>query len=135
MRQAGGCCCGGAPGSAGALERAVAWRSCCWRCCWPRLGSSTVGESDHGSGCVSRHSRLGMRLAPWAGLAGVGDGLRWGCWVSGLPSGAVTFLFSDMEGSTQLVKALRERYAEVLAEHRRLVRAAIAAHAGHEVDT
>jgi predicted ATPase/class 3 adenylate cyclase/DNA-binding CsgD family transcriptional regulator len=51
------------------------------------------------------------------------------------PSGAVTFLFSDIEGSTRLVKALRERYAEVLAEHRQLVRAAIAGHGGHEVDT
>jgi predicted ATPase/class 3 adenylate cyclase/DNA-binding CsgD family transcriptional regulator len=55
--------------------------------------------------------------------------------MSELPAGAVTFLFSDIEGSTRLVKALRERYGEVLAEHRRLVRAAIAARAGHEVDT
>src|SRR5580693_8006096 len=52
-----------------------------------------------------------------------------------LPSGAVTFLFSDIEGSTRLVKALREQYAQVLAEHRRLVRTAIASQAGHEVDT
>jgi class 3 adenylate cyclase/tetratricopeptide (TPR) repeat protein len=52
-----------------------------------------------------------------------------------LPSGAVTFLFSDIEGSTRLVKALRERYAQVLADHRDLIRAAIASHAGHEVDT
>jgi len=55
--------------------------------------------------------------------------------MSGLPGGAVTFLFSDVEGSTRLVKALRERYPQVLAEHRRLVRAAIAAHGGREVDT
>jgi len=55
--------------------------------------------------------------------------------VSGLPSGAVTFLFSDIEGSTRLVKALRERYGQVLAEHRRLVRAAIAGQAGYEIDT
>jgi class 3 adenylate cyclase len=55
--------------------------------------------------------------------------------VSGLPGGPVTFLFSDIEGSTGLVKALRDGYAEVLAGHRRLVRAAIAAHAGREVDT
>ncbi|MGH3201686.1 MAG: adenylate/guanylate cyclase domain-containing protein, partial [Streptosporangiaceae bacterium] len=55
--------------------------------------------------------------------------------MAALPNGAVTFLFSDIEGSTRLVKALRERYAQVLAEHRRLVRAAIASHAGHEVDT
>ena len=55
--------------------------------------------------------------------------------VSGLPGGAVTFLFTDIEGSTRLVKALRERYGQVLAEHRRLVRAAIAGQAGYEVDT
>jgi predicted ATPase/class 3 adenylate cyclase/DNA-binding CsgD family transcriptional regulator len=55
--------------------------------------------------------------------------------VSGLPDGVVTFLFSDIEGSTRLVKALREEYPRVLAEHRQLVRAAIAAHGGHEVDT
>jgi predicted ATPase/class 3 adenylate cyclase/DNA-binding CsgD family transcriptional regulator len=47
----------------------------------------------------------------------------------------VTFMFSDIEGSTRLVKALRERYPQVLAEHRQLVRAAIAAHGGREVDT
>jgi predicted ATPase/class 3 adenylate cyclase/DNA-binding CsgD family transcriptional regulator len=52
-----------------------------------------------------------------------------------LPGGAVTFVFTDIEGSTRLVKALRDRYAEVLAGHRRLVWAAIAAHDGHEVDT
>jgi class 3 adenylate cyclase/tetratricopeptide (TPR) repeat protein len=52
-----------------------------------------------------------------------------------LPSGAVTFLFSDIEGSTRLVKALRERYVQVLAEHRRLVRAAIVGQGGHEIDT
>ena len=55
--------------------------------------------------------------------------------MSGLPSGAVTFLFTDIEGSTRLVKTLRERYGQVLAEHRRLIRAAIAGQAGHEVDT
>ena len=55
--------------------------------------------------------------------------------MSALPSGAVTFLFTDIEGSTRLVKALREGYPRVLAEHRRLVRAAIAAQGGHEVDT
>jgi class 3 adenylate cyclase len=55
--------------------------------------------------------------------------------LSELPSGAVTFLFSDIEGSTRLVKTLRERYARVLAEHRRLVRTALAGHGGYEVDT
>jgi class 3 adenylate cyclase len=55
--------------------------------------------------------------------------------VSGLPGGAVTFLFTDIEGSTRLVKALRERWPQVLAEHRRRIRAAVAVQAGHEVDT
>ena len=51
------------------------------------------------------------------------------------PSGAVTFLFTDIEGSTRLVKQLRDRYEEVLAEHQSLLRRAFAAHRGHEVDT
>ncbi len=52
-----------------------------------------------------------------------------------LPTGAVTFLFTDIEGSTRLLKQLRERYAEVLAEHERILRDAFAAHGGYEVDT
>jgi YVTN family beta-propeller protein len=63
------------------------------------------------------------------------DGRRRGGRGRPLPSGAVTFLFTDIEGSTRLVKALRERYPEVLADHRRLVRAAVAAQDGYEVDT
>jgi YVTN family beta-propeller protein len=55
--------------------------------------------------------------------------------MSDLPSGAVTFLFTDIEGSTRLLKQLRERYAEVLAGHQRLLRAAFAAHGGREIDT
>ena len=52
-----------------------------------------------------------------------------------LPSGAVTFLFTDIEGSTRLVKQLRESYGDVLHDHQRLLRAAFAAHRGYEVDT
>jgi YVTN family beta-propeller protein len=52
-----------------------------------------------------------------------------------LPSGAVTFLFTDVEGSTQLVKQLRDRYEEVLGEHQRLLREAFEQHRGHEIDT
>src|SRR5690349_12294876 len=51
------------------------------------------------------------------------------------PSGAVTFLFTDIEGSTRLVKLLREGYERVLAEHRELLRSAFSAHGGFEVDT
>jgi len=52
-----------------------------------------------------------------------------------LPSGTVTFLFTDIEGSTRLLTRLRDRYVEVLAEHHRVLRAAIDAHHGHEVHT
>ena len=53
-----------------------------------------------------------------------------------LPSGTVTFLFTDIEGSTQLLHQLgHDRYAEMLAEHERLLRAAFAAHEGRVVDT
>lgn len=55
---------------------------------------------------------------------------------AGLPSGTVTFLFTDVEGSTKLLHDLgAEEYAETLAEHRRVIRAAAAAHGGVEVDT
>src|SRR5439155_53145 len=52
-----------------------------------------------------------------------------------LPSGTVTFLFTDIEGSTRLVKELGGRYSEVLTEHQRILRSAFAAHGGREVDT
>jgi YVTN family beta-propeller protein len=52
-----------------------------------------------------------------------------------LPTGTVTFLFTDVEGSTRLLKQLRDRYGEVLAAHRTIVRAAFAEHEGHEIDT
>jgi predicted ATPase/class 3 adenylate cyclase len=53
-----------------------------------------------------------------------------------LPSGTITFLFTDVEGSTRLVRELGAAgYAQALAEHRRVLRAAFAAHGGVEVDT
>src|SRR5205085_10782771 len=55
--------------------------------------------------------------------------------VSELPSGTVTFLFTDVEGSTRLLQELGDAYADALAEHRRLLRDAFARHGGVEVDT
>jgi YVTN family beta-propeller protein len=52
-----------------------------------------------------------------------------------LPRGAVTFLFADIEGSTQRVKQLRDRYAEALAEHERILGEAFSQHGGHVIDT
>jgi len=56
--------------------------------------------------------------------------------VSALPEGTVTFLFTDIEGSTRLLHELGPaRYADALAEHRRIVREAARTHGGVEVDT
>ena len=52
-----------------------------------------------------------------------------------LPSGTVTFLFTDVEGSTQLLQELGDRYADVLSQHRCTLRDAFARHGGVEVDT
>jgi class 3 adenylate cyclase len=52
-----------------------------------------------------------------------------------LPTGTVTFLFTDIEGSTRLLHELGDGYAEALAEHRRVLREAFARHGGVEVDT
>ena len=53
-----------------------------------------------------------------------------------LPTGTVTFFFSDVEGSTQLLQRLgAEEYARALGEHRRVVRDAIIAEGGVEIGT
>ena len=53
-----------------------------------------------------------------------------------LPTGTVTFLFTDIEGSTALLQRLGDRrYADVLEERRRLLRAAIQEHGGQKVDS
>ena len=55
---------------------------------------------------------------------------------SDLPTGTVTFLFTDVEGSTRLLHGLGAKaYADALAEHRRVIREACAAEGGVEVDT
>ncbi|HEY8775763.1 MAG TPA: adenylate/guanylate cyclase domain-containing protein [Gaiellaceae bacterium] len=53
-----------------------------------------------------------------------------------LPRGTVTFLFTDVEGSTRLIDDLGEEdYVEALTEHRRLLRSAFSVFGGVEVDT
>jgi predicted ATPase/class 3 adenylate cyclase len=51
------------------------------------------------------------------------------------PSGTVTFLFTDIEGSTRLLDAYGEQYVDILGDHRRLLRDAFTRHGGVEVDT
>ncbi len=51
------------------------------------------------------------------------------------PSGTVTFLFTDIEGSTKLLERLREQYAVLLDEQRQILRAAFTRWNGREIDT
>lgn len=55
--------------------------------------------------------------------------------MSELPTGTVTFLFSDIEGSTRLLRSLGERYRDVQDRHASIMRQAIATARGHEVRT
>lgn len=50
------------------------------------------------------------------------------------PAGTVTFLFSDIEGSTRLLQELGDQYADVLMEHHRLLRSAFKDRGGREID-
>src|SRR5215471_17138416 len=52
-----------------------------------------------------------------------------------LPTGTVTFLFTDIEGSTALLQRLGVRYTDVMTECRDLLRAAFQAYSGQEVET
>ncbi len=52
-----------------------------------------------------------------------------------LPTGTVTLLFSDVEGSTRLLAALGDSYGEVLSTHRRLLREVFGRHHGAELGT
>jgi class 3 adenylate cyclase len=51
------------------------------------------------------------------------------------PTGTVTFLFTDVEGSTRLLRELGADYAGALEQHRQLLRASLLTHEGHEMDT
>src|SRR5205085_12091914 len=55
--------------------------------------------------------------------------------MSDLPIGTVTFLFTDIEGSTHLLQQLGYQYVTILTESRRLMRTAFQQFHGHEVDT
>src|SRR5262245_24437664 len=52
-----------------------------------------------------------------------------------LPSGTVTFLFTDIEGSTRLLQQQGQRYGSLLTEYRALLRSIFQTHRGQEVDT
>jgi class 3 adenylate cyclase len=55
--------------------------------------------------------------------------------MTALHGGTVTFVFTDIAGSTELLKRLGDRYADALADHRRIVREAFSERGGQEMDT
>ncbi|MFN2187168.1 MAG: ABC transporter substrate-binding protein [Candidatus Promineifilaceae bacterium] len=55
--------------------------------------------------------------------------------MSDLPEGTVTFLFTDIEGSTKLLRQLGDEYAKLLSDQRRICRAIFDTWHGHEIDT
>ncbi len=69
-------------------------------------------------------------------MEGIAPEVRTQITAPALPSGTLTFLFTDIEGSTKLVQELGpESYGEILARHRELLRGAWAAHGGLEIGT
>jgi WD40 repeat protein/class 3 adenylate cyclase len=78
-------------------------------------------------------------LEPSAETRALYDGLLKGAHIppqqTAHPSGTITFLFTDIEESTHLLEKLGNQYAAVLAEHHRILRAALQKWNGHEVDT
>lgn len=82
--------------------------------------------------CVKNHVQL---VASYAACCH-----DWASWarrtrVQELPTGTVTFLFTDVDGSTRLLKLLGSRYGEVMDEHRRILRDSFREHGGYEIDT
>ena len=55
--------------------------------------------------------------------------------MASLPGGTVTFLFTDIEGSTRLLQQLGDEYGDVVRDHRLLLREHLGAKGGTEVDT
>src|SRR4051794_3054991 len=87
--------------------------------------SVTGGEMNR------RHLATALRDSTRCGGARLNSGMS-----SDLPAGTVTFVFTDVEGSTRLLHQLgADAYADALDEHRRALREAFVRHNGVEVDT
>jgi class 3 adenylate cyclase len=76
------------------------------------------------------------RAGRWVGkVPGVRRSVAYHRRMAELPAGTVTFVFTDIEGSTELLKSLGDDYAKVLTAHRRIVRDAFGSRGGIEMDT
>src|SRR6187397_2532497 len=84
----------------------------------------TWTRPDAPAGAVSLWSS--GRIGPWRPMYGS---------AVTLPGGTVTFLFTDIEGSTRLLQELGDDYGQVVADHRRLLRGVFQQAGGKEVDS
>ena len=97
-----------------------------------------MAPSRPGVGPVSASHSASLRKTSWGSPVPFARSIRQNAIVQSmraLPSGTVTFLFTDIEESTRLLHELGPVYVEALGEHRRVLRGAFAAHRGVEVDT
>lgn len=79
-----------------------------------------------------------LGVEPSAETRALYDGLQKGARAprtSVQPSGTITFLFTDIEGSTRLLEKMGDQYASALSQHHEILRAALRKWNGHEVDT
>src|SRR6202011_3227306 len=100
-------------------------------------GASTTNVRSSVAIRFSSQLELGVRTVdpscPQLPLSG--PGRNSGESMAGAPSGTVTLLFSDIEGSTRLLQRVGDAYPALRAEHRRLMRRTFEQHGGYEVDT
>src|SRR5262245_28002714 len=123
---------------------------CSWRYCrttrwwstlsqyWAHSEPSKPNSTYNVSSTIRRHEYARRQNKLWRRLIVVHQYIHRrmrGTRMPALPMGTITFLFSDIEGSTRLLQHLGNRYADLLAEHRRLLRAAFQAAHGCEIDT
>src|SRR5437762_12055441 len=108
----------------------------------PSTAARTGRFASAANGCAVRarvaFDVIGLERSPLAGQRGATE-TALDCEVPAdmpaLPSGTVTFLFSDIEGSTHLAERLGDGWRALLEQHREIVRSAIAGGEGVEVGT
>src|SRR5262245_6349423 len=104
-----------------------------------RAAATAVEAATGSSGCASASRSTAASSKPARGpRAATRSGHDSPCKAELMderPSGTVTFLFTDIEGSTVLLRQLRDAYGDVLATHGRLLRRAFEDAGGEEIDT
>ena len=94
------------------------------------------GYDEDGLDHIPNGDDSGQALCPtYDGLGRRGTAVSKGASVPELPTGTVTFLFSDIEGSTRLLEATGSGYPQMLARHQDILRGCWAEHHGIEINT